>query len=55
MRQLNDCETEKYSLEVWQCDCGFHIGIDTTYLDQVGPVKFNCPACGNEIEINEYE
>ena len=45
MKRLNGVENEQVQLEVIECDCGFHIGIDATYLDQVGDVLLNCPSC----------
>jgi len=48
---LGDVENENFVLEVYQCNCGFHIGIDFTYLDQVGDVNIICPSCKEEIFI----
>ena len=31
--------------------CGFHLGLDSTYLQQVSDIKMNCPACKNKIVI----
>jgi len=31
-------------------DCGYHMGIDATYLDQVGDFSAVCPSCGTLIE-----
>lgn len=38
-------EQQGVSIEVRECDCGFHIGIDATYLDQVGNAAVMCPSC----------
>lgn len=46
MKELGSVETEEYSLCVFECDCGFHIGLDFTYLDQVKDISVRCPACG---------
>ena len=46
MKRMNDVETEEFSLEVIECDCGFHIGLDATYLFQVNEIEINCPSCG---------
>ena len=51
MKELKPIETEEYSLEVYECDCGFHIGLDATYLDQVGDIDIICPSCGNKISV----
>jgi hypothetical protein len=45
MKRLQSTETEQYSLEVCQCECGFHTGIDATYLDQVEDLNMICPSC----------
>ena len=44
-KHIGNCETEDYSLEVYECECGFHLGVDATYLDQVGDVVISCPSC----------
>ena len=45
MKRLKSIETEQVQLEVVECDCGFHLGLDATYLDQVGDFKIECPHC----------
>lgn len=45
MKRLKGVETEEYSLEVIECDCGFHLGLDATYLDQIGDFITICPNC----------
>jgi len=34
------------SIEVVECGCGYHMGFDGSYLDQVGDIECECPACG---------
>lgn len=52
MKQLKSIETDEYSLEVFECSkCGFHIGLDASYLDQVGKLIIICPSCGDDICI----
>ena len=46
-----DVETEKISLEVYECACGFHLGIDSTFLEQVGTVRIACPSCHADLVI----
>ena len=53
MRQLDSTETKKYTLEVYECDCGFHIGLDYTYLDQVGELRVECPCCKRIINTKQ--
>lgn len=45
MKRLESVENEQVQLEVIECDCGYHMGIDATYLDQVGDFRIRCPAC----------
>lgn len=44
-KQLQSVETDEYSLEIIQCSCGFHLGIDATYLEQIGDFIILCPCC----------
>lgn len=50
MKRLDSAISDQYELEVMECDCGFQLGIDCTYLLQVGDLKINCPSCGKEID-----
>lgn len=45
MKRLCSVEREDVSLEVCECDCGFHMGIDASFLEQVGDVHIKCPSC----------
>ena len=45
MKRLPSAVADSFQLEVVECDCGFHMGIDATYLDQVGDVQVLCPVC----------
>ena len=45
MRRLKSVETIQVQLEVIECDCGYHMGIDATYLDHEGDFKVICPSC----------
>ena len=44
---VNDIAT----LQVHECDCGFHIGMDATYLEQVGNIVTQCPSCKTVLKI----
>ena len=46
MKQLASNNYYAYALDVYECDCGFHIGLDATYLDQVKDIDIPCPNCG---------
>ncbi len=54
MKVLNSVETGEYWLEVIECDCGFHIGLDATYLEQVGPIDIECPSCKKIIGVGAF-
>ena len=45
---LEDAVSDKYTLEVAECACGFHFGIDSTFLEQESNFIFKCSACDRE-------
>jgi hypothetical protein len=49
MIRLPSIETELVSLEVGECDCGYHFTADATFLEQVGDFVSKCPSCGKQI------
>ena len=51
MIRLDDIRSDKVVLEVYECKCGFHIGIDSTFLEQVSDVSLNCPSCDAEMKM----
>ena len=51
MKRLKSVENDQVQLEVIECDCGYHMGVDATYLEQVGDFKTKCPSCKIVIEI----
>jgi hypothetical protein len=53
MRRMQDVEQDGYSLEVFECNCGFHLGIDATYLEAVDDVEIPCPNCKEIINTAE--
>jgi len=46
---IESVSSDRVELEVYECSCGFHIGIDSSYLEQVDDVKIVCPSCGEII------
>ena len=53
---LKEINKEICELDYYECEaCGGHLGIDATYLLQVGSVDGVCPYCGESYEIKEYE
>jgi hypothetical protein len=56
MKYLGTATFGPAELEVYECDCGFHIGVDASYLDQVCQIyNTACPACGSPINIDERD
>jgi hypothetical protein len=48
--------TEGYELVVVEClRCRFHLGVDLSYLEEIGKAKTKCPGCGNPLIIEEAE
>lgn len=45
MKYITSLVTTVVELEVYECQCGFHIGIDATFLDQVSGVNHRCMSC----------
>jgi len=53
MKRLQSAVTEQYELEVIECDCGYHMGFDASYLLQVNEdIVTTCPSCGAEIDTS---
>jgi hypothetical protein len=48
--RLSDIETDEVQLEVIECNCGYHIGFDATFAEQVDTASVICPACGLRID-----
>lgn len=56
MKQLDSVENNQVALEVVECDCGFHLGIDAIWLDHspnAEGFEMNCPACNRIIPVDE--
>lgn len=57
MKKIGDVSTDRFSLEVIECDCGYHMGIDSSYVEQVEDAFFehpvNCPSCGAKILVRD--
>ena len=50
-----DCMETGIQLEVMECVCGFHLGVDFSYLQEVGRVDIDCPSCQTTISFDEVE
>lgn len=54
-KYIESVTTDKVELEIYECSCGFHLGIDATYIDQVDDCSFVCPSCGETISTEEND
>ena len=52
---IDDVVALDYELEVFECGCGFHLGLDASYLDQVGDIVIQCPACNESAVIEAFD
>jgi hypothetical protein len=50
MKRLCSVENDQVALEVMECECGYHLGVDSSYLIQVGDFITHCPSCNREID-----
>lgn len=46
---------ERMELNFVECQCGFHFGLDNTFVDQVEDFKIICPACSRYIDTADIE
>ena len=46
---------DRAEIVVYECTCGYHFGVDETYLDQVGSVEHHCPSCKEQNFIHGIE
>ena len=49
-KPVEEGEIGRATLEVYECTCGFYLGLDASYLEQVGPVTVPCPNCDAPIQ-----
>ncbi len=54
-KNIGEASSDVFLLDVFECECGFHVGLDATYLEQVGQINMDCPACHEVIHIEEYK
>jgi hypothetical protein len=50
VKRLKSVNTDEVELEVLECSCGYHMGIDSSFLEGVGDFKTICPSCSREID-----
>ena len=48
-----DFENEFCTMDIYKCSCGFHIGLDSTYIDQISEIEIECPNCNKMIATHE--
>ena len=56
IKVIGEYENDKVSMIFVECNgCGYHLGVDNTYLDQVDAVTTECPSCGLRLVISDAE
>jgi len=56
VKSIGDCQKSKFELEVYEClKCGFHLGLDATYLEQDGDINSKCPGCNTSYTVAGFE
>ena len=50
MKRLEPISTDQVELEVAECECGFHIGLDATFMEQVSDFVIQCPSCSATLD-----
>lgn len=55
MKYITDIDQFPFVLEVYECECGGHIGLDSTFLDQVDDIRMECPYCDTPVQIQGGE
>ena len=48
---IGSVRTYGTGLEIYECACGFSIGVDSSYLMQVEGVKIKCPNCSEIMQL----
>ena len=55
VREITE-QKDKYELAVFECiHCGFHLGLDASYLEQVSQITMPCPSCHVQLVIDGSE
>jgi len=54
-KQLIGEEAKKADLEIIECECGFYLGIDASWLDleEASNFEMRCPSCGRDLHVEE--
>ncbi len=55
MKNLGHIYTDKADLELIECDCGFHVAVDSTQIDEMltFPFPLTCPGCNTAIDVGD--
>ena len=53
IKHLYNIQTEVAHLDIYECGCGFHFGLDSTYIDQIEDLETECPKCQKEKNEDE--
>ena len=47
---MKQVDIKKCEIEIIECDCGYHLGVDMTFVEQVGDFTTICPSCKKMID-----
>lgn len=50
MKWLKSVDDGQIEMEIFECQCGYHLGVDSTYLQQVDDIRTACPSCDRIID-----
>lgn len=42
---IDNYDSDRCSMEVVECQCGYHLGVDASFVEQVGGITTVCPSC----------
>ena len=54
-KYLGDYINDKVELEIYECGCGYHFAVDSTYLEQVDSIKMPCPSCNRKLLVGDED
>lgn len=52
MKYVESLQGDIATIDVVECACGYHMGFDSSYLDQVADIVVLCPSCRNIIDTS---
>lgn len=52
---IGNANSDRFELEVIECKCGYHMGFDSTFIEQVGEITTFCPSCSEYLTYGTDE